>query len=185
MGNEYAERSEATGTGSGSDIRRDGHAPLQQLNEPDRGALARELERLEADAVHAADAHGRAAKRWRAFQVVGGALTALLAASAGITGITETVHPTLAGVKALLAAALGAAMTAMEPSRRAEEARTAYARYLALHHRAHRLRKLDLPVWSSVDTRKVVEELAEAHDALGVEAPPVPLRKRQTDDAPP
>lgn len=145
--------------------------------EADRDALARELERLKAEAHHAAEAHGKTAKRWRAYQVVGGAAAALLATSAGLTGMTETVHPTLAGLKALAAAAIGAAMTAMEPSRRSEEARTAHSRYLSLYHRAHRVRHLDLPRTPAEDIRKVVEELAETHDELVIAAPPVSLRK--------
>ena len=152
-------------------------ASAPPIAEPSHESLARELERLEAEAHYAADIHGRAAKRWRAYQVIGGALAAILATSAGITGMTETVHPTLAGIKALTAAAIGAAMAAMEPSRRSEEARTAYARYLALHHRAHRVRHLDLPARPTADIRTIVEELAETRDELAVEAPPVPMRK--------
>jgi hypothetical protein len=144
--------------------------------EPSRESLASELERLEIEAHYAADAHDRAARRWRIFQVTGGALAALLATSAGITGMAEVVHPTLAGIKALAAAGIGAAMTAMEPSRRAEESRTACAQYIALHHRAHRVRHLDLHACPPAD-RVVVEGLAESHDALAVEAPAVPLRK--------
>jgi hypothetical protein len=151
--------------------------------EPSRESLARELERLEAEAHHAADLHGRAAKRWRVYQVVGGALAAILATSAGITGMAEAVHPTLAGMKALGAAAIGAAMTAMEPSRRSEEARTAYTRFLALHHRAHRVRNLDLPAAQPGEIRRIVEELAETHDELAMDAPPVPLRRRERNRA--
>lgn len=146
---------------------------------PTREALARELERLKAEARHAAEAHGKSAKRWRAYQVVGGSVAALLATSAGLTGISETVHPTLVGLKALAAAGIGAAMTAMEPSRRSEEARTAHSRYLSLHHRAHRVKHLDLPHTPPTDIRKVVEELAEIHDELAVSAPPVPLRQAE------
>lgn len=149
----------------------------EPVAEPSREALARVLEHLEVHAHHAADVHGRAARRWRFYHVIGGTLAALLAASAGVTGLTETVHPTLVSIKALAAAAIGAAMTAMEPAGRSEEARTAHARYLALHHRAHRVRHLDLPSQPASDIRKVVEELADAHDELAAEAPPVPLRK--------
>jgi hypothetical protein len=155
----------------------DARVPGASASEIGREALARELERLEAEARHAAEAHGKSAKRWRTYQVIGGALAALLATSAGLTGMTETVHPTLAGLKALAAAAIGAAMTAMEPSRRSEEARSAHARYLSLHYHAHRVRQLDLPTSPPEHIRKVVEELAETHDELLVSAPPVSLRK--------
>lgn len=155
----------------------DSRGPAPSRAEPGRDALARELARLEAEARHAAEAHGKTARRWRVYQVVGGALAALLATSAGLTGMMETVHPTLAGLKALAAAAIGAAMTAMEPSRRSEEARTAHARYLSLHYHAHRVRHLDLPNTAPEDIRKVVEELAETQDELLISAPPVPLRK--------
>lgn len=143
-------------------------------DEPSRESLALVLGRLKFDAHHAADLHYRLATRWRSYQVIGGILAALLATSAGVTSMTETVHPTLVGVKAIAAAAISAAMMLLEPSQRAEEARSAYARYLALCHRAHRVRHLDLPAQPAGDIRKVVEELSDLHNALATEAAPIP-----------
>jgi hypothetical protein len=126
---------------------------------PDRDALEAELSRLEESATYSAQNQFEQSKLWRGANLLLSGPAALLAALSGGAGLADADNRTLAGVLALIAAGLGALITAVNPSSRAERAHTAGNAYLLLQTECRQARLLDLPSRDPADIRERIATL--------------------------
>src|SRR5690606_31726837 len=81
---------------------------------------AKEIHRVHESAVWNSQGHFEQMKLWRAMNMVLGVPASVLAAIAGGTGLAATQATSVPGILALTAAGFGAALTTLNPSRRAE-----------------------------------------------------------------
>jgi hypothetical protein len=105
-------------------------------------AIAAECERIEEDAEHSGKAHFNAAASWARVHLWLGLPTAVLAAIAGVSAFKQ--HPELAGVLAILVAAITAATTFLNPSGRASAHQTAGNQFLTLRNQTRVFRTVTL-----------------------------------------
>lgn len=126
-------------------------------------ALAVEIERLEKNAMFSSQSQFEQSKLWRSVNLVLGAPAAALAAAAGGTGLATATNHVLPAVLALIAAALGAVVSAVGAPRRASHASASGNAYLALQTEARQLRVVDLGM-PGVTASAVRERLADLTD---------------------
>jgi hypothetical protein len=117
----------------------------------------------------------RRSATWNGVGTTLNVITALLAASAGVSSLSAIAGPLIAGFLALAAAALAAVNTALGADKRAAAAATAGNSYIELRDTLRQIRRLDLPTSSAEDIRQQVRDLTERVHAVN-KAAPVPGR---------
>jgi hypothetical protein len=138
-----------------------------------KAEIAKELLRIEEDAIYSAQTQFSSAKFWRGLNIALGIPAAVLAAVAGTTVLAEAVSPAVTAATALTAAAMTAALTILNAAQRAEQSRTVANSYLALRAEARVCRAVDLPVLEDVEARNRLGQLLTRRCTVN-EAAPVP-----------
>src|SRR5438477_7931952 len=105
-------------------------------------AMAAESSRIEEDALYSARGHFEAARRWRKAHFMLGIPTSLLAALAGASAFRS--YELLAGVLAVIVAALSAVTTFLNPNARADRHHTAGSRFNTIRNEARLFREVEL-----------------------------------------
>jgi hypothetical protein len=146
-----------------------------QSPQPLHDALATEARRIEEDATYSAKGHFEAAKRWTAWHYRIGLPTALLAAIAGVSAISE--HELTATILAFLVAASSAVSTFLKPSEQATPHRDAGNAFKALQNDARFFREIDCSAaLSPEELRARLEFLNTRRNDLIAKSPQIPRR---------
>jgi len=136
-------------------------------------AIALECRRVEEDALYSAKGSFEAARTWARVHLTLGIPTALVAAVAGVSAFNNL--PDLAGVLAVLAAALSAVSTFLDPGEKALAYHSAGTRYSSLGARARFLREVTSQTETTPsDQASELKEILTAKDKLNQESPIIP-----------
>src|SRR5690349_5169842 len=95
--------------------------PLPEIAD-EKHNIAREIDRMCQNAAVAAANQFARAEIWRAINLMLGIVSAVLATAVGVSALATFVGMRAVGIGALLAAALGAINSTLEPARKAERA---------------------------------------------------------------
>jgi hypothetical protein len=112
------------------------------------------------------------AKLWRSMNMILGTPAAVLAAIAGGTGLAADTPTAGPAILALLAAAFGAALTTLNPSRRVSQAQASANAYLELQTEARQLLTIDLTQLSRDEVRERLTTLTAQRDEVNKTADP-------------
>lgn len=134
--------------------------------------IADEVHRIHESVLWSAQVQFEQMKFWRAMNSVFGVPAAVLAAVAGGTGLAADEATSVPGVLALLAAGFGAALTALNPSRRVSQAQAAANAYLELQTAARQLLLIDLAPMPAVEAREHLTNLTARRDEVNRTADP-------------
>lgn len=129
-----------------------------------RPAIGEELRRIEESSVYSSQGQFEMAKQWRSVNLCLGVPTSLLAAVSGATVLSDTGHAVVGGLLALAAAALGAVMTTLNASQRANQAGAAANAYLEIQTAARQAREIDLPNRDLDEARANLAEISARRD---------------------
>jgi hypothetical protein len=135
-------------------------------------AIRHELERIEESAKWSAQGQFSQAKQWRFVNLTFGVPASALAALAGGTALASAAGRVPAGVIALISAALGAVLTTLNASRRANQASSAANAYLEIQTAARQARLIDLTSQDFEEARAVLGELTARRDEQNKTAEP-------------
>jgi hypothetical protein len=129
---------------------------------------AKELGRIEEDALHSAKGHFAAADRWDAIHLWIGIPSAIAGAAAGVSALKAC--PVLAATLAMLAAVLAAMATFLNPNARSTSHLTAGNQYLGLRSSSRIVREIEM-LASPETTAERVQQLATKRDELNAASP--------------
>ncbi len=111
-------------------------------------------------------------KLWRLTNLVLGVPAATLAAISGGTGLATHTSNGIPAILALIAAAFGAALTTLNPSRRVAQSYAAANAYLEVQTAARQLLTIDLPHSDRSAAREALAKLSERRDEINKTADP-------------
>jgi hypothetical protein len=148
---------------------------------PADGVIAGIVEILTASR-EAADWHARWARRWARVYIALGLPSAILAATAGATGLASTAGRIPAAIIALIAAGLGAAATFLESGKQREYHDAMSGAWQTLANDAHVHQLVDVPnhEWLSAEGRNVLQSLSRRR--VGLIQLKVPVDEDQSRD---
>jgi hypothetical protein len=135
-------------------------------------ALADEIDRLHESAMWSAQGQFEQMKVWRLANFVFGVPAAVLATISGGTGLASSTHHVRSAVLALIAAAFGAALTTLNPSRRVTQAQSAANAYMEIQTASRQLLTVDLVHLSFDDAREELKNLTDRRDEVNKTADP-------------
>lgn len=134
--------------------------------------IAKELHRLHESLMWSSQVQFEQMKLWRAMNISLGTPAAVLAAVSGGTGLASDGLATFPSVLALFAAAFGAALTTLNPSRRVSQAQASANAYLELQTEARQLLTIDLSSAPREDAREQLATLTTRRDEVNKTADP-------------
>jgi hypothetical protein len=139
---------------------------------PEQQAIADEVDRIHESALWSGQGEFEQMKLWRLANVVFGVPAAALAAIAGGTGLAAQQKTAVPAILALIAAAFGAALTTLNPSRRVTQAQAAGNSYMALQTAARQLLTIDLVTLPYDEAREELRQLTVRRDEINRAADP-------------
>lgn len=134
--------------------------------------IAAEINRIHESALWSSQGQFEQMKLWRAMNIVLGTPAAVLAAIAGGTSLAEGGSSSTSGVLALVSAGFGAALTALNPSRRVSTAQAAANAYLGIQTDARQLLTIRLVGLSRDDALEQLATLTARRDEVSSTADP-------------
>lgn len=135
--------------------------------------IAKELDRIHESALWSAQGQFEQMKLWRTMNMVLGVPAAVLAAIAGGTGLAAHEHTAVPGIIALFSAGFGAALTALNPSRRVSSAQSAANAFLGIQTDARQLLTINLAHLTRDEALEALETLTARRDEVtGTADPP-------------
>jgi hypothetical protein len=143
--------------------------------EPTRLKIIEEAKRIEHDTLYSAKGHYEAAERWTRFHLTIGIPTAILSAIAGAAALAQfDNHNLIAGLLAIIVAALTAVATFLNPNEKATSHQNVGNKYNALRNKVHVFCTIDSSVENSEqELIKQLKELARQRDELNQDSPPI------------
>lgn len=135
-------------------------------------AIAEEVDRIHESALWSAQGQFEQMKFWRAMNLMLGAPAAILAAVAGGTGLSSDSHSATPGVIALISAGFGAALTALNPSRRTASAQAAANAYLGIQTDSRQMLTIRLGGATREQALELLETLTARRDEVNATADP-------------
>lgn len=138
--------------------------------------IVREAQRVEEDSLYSAKGHFVAARGWRSFHFIIGVPTAILAAVAGASALSQMSNGGIvAGVLAIIVTALTAVSTFLNPNEKAAAHLNAGNRYNSLRNRARIFREIEVSSGEPEGALlKRLNEMAAQRDELNQNSPPIP-----------
>jgi hypothetical protein len=128
--------------------------------------IGEEIDRIHESAVYSAQGQFEQMKLWRSMNILLGTPAAVLAAIAGGTGLSAGNHGSATGVIALISAGFGAALTALNPSRRVSSSQAAANAYLGIQTDARQLMTIKLSSLTRDDALDALSELTARRDEV-------------------
>ena len=138
----------------------------------DLAPIADELQRIHESALWSSQGQFEHMKVWRRTNLFLGGSAAVLAAIAGGTGLSTSHLSVFTGTVALLSAAFGATLTALNPSHRAETALGAANGFLALQTAVRQLLTIRLATITRQDALVELDALTARLNELRAMAEP-------------
>lgn len=138
--------------------------------------MIKEARRIEEDSLHSAKGHFVAANFWTNFHLWIGVPTAILAAIAGASALSQFEnHNIIAGILAIIVTALTAVTTFLNPNERANSHLNAGNKYNSLRNKARIFCEIDTcGDDSDYEFIKQLKDLAKQRDDLNQNSPQIP-----------
>lgn len=144
-----------------------------------RAAMLEEARKLGVDILYSEKGHFAAAASWRKMNYFLGIPAALIGAAAGAT-ILADADPVVAGVLALIGAAITGLMTFLNPSERAQQHQRSGVAYGALRRVVRQFVQIDFQSLSDEKLRERLGEWTERVNTVQGDALPIPMRAHTT-----
>lgn len=135
-----------------------------------RDEMRKEAHRVHESAETASETQFEYAKRWRRVDRVLGGIAAVVAAVAGVGGLSEVVSAQVAGLIAILAAALGAVAASLNAPQTKEKASVSANALRGLQQDARIFMNIDLDTLEQDEARDRLQQLVERQQQLTREA---------------
>lgn len=135
-------------------------------------AVAKELDRLHESVLWSAQGQFEQMKLWRSLNLLLGVPAAVLAAISGGTGLAADHVTKGPAILALIAAAFGAGLTTLNPSRRVTQSQAAANAYLELQTATRQLLAVKLVGMSKDDALEALANLSDRRDEINRTADP-------------
>lgn len=132
--------------------------------------IRKEAERVHESAMSSAQTQFEYAKSWRRVDRWLGGLSALLAAVAGATGLSEVASARGAGLIALVAAGIGAVAATIGAPKTKDRAHSSANAFLAVQQDARIFINVDLPQLEAEEAREQLETLVARLQELNATA---------------
>jgi len=138
--------------------------------------ILKEARRIEEDTLYSAKGQFVAANFWTNFHLWIGVPTAILAAIAGASALSQFEnHNIIAGILAIIVTALTAVTTFLNPNEKANSHRNAGNKYNSLRNKARIFCHIDSCGEDSIqELTKQLKELAKQRDELNQNSPQIP-----------
>ena len=134
-----------------------------------------ELERIEEDCLYSSKGHYMAGQLWVNVNLWIGGIAALLAALAGASALSELSNSNaLAAGLSIVAAALTAIMTFLEPSDKAAVHQKAGNQYNALRNESRIFREIEIEVIENEIMTAELKRISSNKNTLNLESPQIP-----------
>lgn len=140
--------------------------------------IIKEARRIEEDTLYSAKGQFIAANFWTKFHLWMGVPTAILAAIAGASALSQFEnHNIVAGILAIMVAALTAVTTFLNPNEKANSHLNAGNKYNSLRNKARIFCEIDSCEETSIqELIKQLKELAKQRDELNQNSPQIPKK---------
>lgn len=136
-----------------------------------------EAERIEQDTFYSAKGHFVSAQKWRSLNMVLGLPSTLFSAIAGTSALVQfDNHSIIAGIFAIIVAALTALTTFLNPSEKANSHQNAGTRYTAIRNDARQFKDLDLhrEDIAEQDLLAMLDDLKKQRNEMNQNSLPIP-----------
>lgn len=134
-----------------------------------------EAERIEEDCLYSAKGHFQAGRFWGNFNLWIGIPTTILAAVGSATALSSfDSHGLVAGILAIIVAALSAVATFVNPVERADTHLSAGNKYNSLRNRARTFGEIDIDIERNDKLLLTLKDLSKERDGLNQELPQIP-----------
>jgi hypothetical protein len=135
-----------------------------------REEIRKEAKRIHESTECSSETQFEYAKRWRRVDRWLGALAALLAAVAGVGGLSQVVSTEWAGLIAIVSAGVGAVAASLGAPQTKEKASVSANAYRSLQQDTRIFLEIDLPTLNQEEARKILQQLVDRHQQLNSEA---------------
>lgn len=141
-----------------------------------KNKMINEAKRIEEDSLYSAKGHFVAANFWTNFHLWIGVPTAILAAIAGVSALSQfDNHNIIAGILAIVVTALTAVTTFLNPNEKANSHRNAGNKYISLRNKARIFCEIACcEEDSDQELAKQLKALAKQRDELNQDSPLIP-----------
>jgi len=137
--------------------------------------IIKEAKRIEEDSLYSSKGHFYAAQFWTNLHLWIGIPATILAAIAGASALSQfDNHQIIAGVLAILVAALSAVSTFVNPNEKAAIHHSAGNRYNSLKNRARIFSEIDVGIESDESLLAKLRTLSAERDELNEKSPQIP-----------
>ncbi|MFH1769638.1 MAG: SLATT domain-containing protein [Parcubacteria group bacterium] len=137
--------------------------------------IIREAKRIEEDSLYSSKGHFYAAQSWTNLHLWIGIPTSIMAAIAGASALSQfDNHQIVAGILAILVAALSAVATFINPNEKSSNHHSAGNSYNSLKNRARIFREIDIDLKTSEDLLKKLKTLNAERDEMNDKSPQIP-----------
>lgn len=137
--------------------------------------IIKEAKRIEEDSLYSSKGHFYAAQLWTNLHLWIGIPATILAAIAGASALSQfDNHQIIAGVLAILVAALSAVSTFVNPNEKATIHHSAGNRYNSLKNRARIFSEIDMDIESDESLLTKLRTLSAERDELNEKSPQIP-----------
>ncbi len=137
--------------------------------------IIKEAKRIEEDSLYSSKGHFYAAQLWTNLHLWIGIPATILAAIAGASALSQfDNHQIIAGVLAILVAALSAVSTFVNPNEKATIHHSAGNRYNSLKNRARIFSEIDMDIESDESLLAKLRTLSAERDELNEKSPQIP-----------
>jgi hypothetical protein len=134
--------------------------------------IEKECIRIEEDCNYSSKGHFEASACWKRIHLWIGIPSAIMAGVAGVSAFEE--NTLLAGVLAILVAAMGAVSTFLNPSNKASEYYSSASSYLELRNRVRRFRNIEVTGMDSEEAKERILAYGQQKDDLSSSTPQIP-----------
>jgi uncharacterized membrane protein len=139
--------------------------------------MAREAERVENDTFYSAKGHFEAAQEWKNLHMILGIPSTILSALAGTSALIQfDNHSIIAGILAIVVAALSALITFLNPGEKASSHQNAGTKYTAIRNDSRKFKELDIyrENMPDQDLLAALEDLKKQRNDLNLNSLPIP-----------
>ena len=137
--------------------------------------IVKEAKRIEEDSLYSSKGHFYAAQFWTNLHLWIGIPTSIMAAIAGASALSQfDNHQIVAGILAILVAALSAVSTFINPNEKATIHHNAGNHYNSLKNRARIFSEIDVNVESDEGLLAKLRTLSAERDELNEKSPQIP-----------
>ena len=140
-----------------------------------KNKIIEEAKHIEEDSLYSSKGQYEAANSWSKVHLIIGIPTVILAAIAGASALSQfDNHNIIAGILAIIVAALSALSTFLNPNQKATCHLNAGNNYRKLRNDAHRFCEIDFLKDANDMLEKKVKQLAKRRDELNLTSPQPP-----------